>query len=69
MMRVPVTTGASFDIGVPEAAFVTSIPLVPSRNRYRLAPDGQHFLAITPEGDQAKPPITVLLNWSRLLQR
>jgi Tol biopolymer transport system component len=69
MMRVPVTTGASFDIGIPEAVFVTSIPLLNTRNRYRLAPDGLHFLVITPEGDQAKPPTTVLLNWSRLLQR
>ena len=39
------------------------------RNRYRVAPDGQRFLAISPQGDAANPPTTVLLNWNRLLER
>jgi Tol biopolymer transport system component len=69
MMKVAVTTGSSFDAGVPEAAFVSQIAMTAIRNHYRLTPDGQRFLVITPQGDQSKPPTTILLNWTSLLQR
>ena len=69
LMRVPVTTGTSFDAGVPEPLFTMAIAPIPTRNRYRISPDGQRFLALVPQGDAANPPTTVLLNWSRLLER
>ncbi len=69
LMHVPVATGASFDAGVPEPMFPMAISPLPLRNRYRVAPDGQRFLALVPEADQTNPPTTVLLNWSRLLER
>jgi hypothetical protein len=68
-MRVPVTTGTAFDAGVPEPMFAMAIAPTPTRNRYRVAPDGQRFLALVPQADQSNPPTTVLLNWSRLLER
>jgi len=69
MMRVAVTTGASFDVGVPEPMFGVTYAALTIRNRYRVSPDGQRFLVLAPQGDAAKPPITVLLNWRRLLER
>jgi Tol biopolymer transport system component len=69
LMRVPVTTGIAFDAGVPEPMFPMAIAPIPTRNRYRVGPGGQRFLALVPQGDQTNPPTTVLLNWSRLLER
>jgi Tol biopolymer transport system component len=69
LMRVPVTIGTTFDAGVPEPMFAMAIAPIPARNRYRVSPDGQRFLALVPQGDQSNPPTTVLLNWSRLLER
>jgi hypothetical protein len=68
-MKVDVTTGASFDAGTPEAQFTMTFSPLAIRTRYRLAPDGQHFLVLAPQGDQANPPTTILLNWNRLLER
>ena len=69
MMRVAVTIGASFDASVPEPLFAVTLAPLSLRNRYRVAPDGQHFLTVAPQGDAANPPTTVLLNWNRLLER
>jgi eukaryotic-like serine/threonine-protein kinase len=69
LMRVAVTTGSSFDAGVPEPLFGVTLARLNIRNRYRVAPDGQRFLVLTPQGDLANPPTTVLLNWTRLLER
>jgi dipeptidyl aminopeptidase/acylaminoacyl peptidase len=69
LMRVPVTTGATFDAGVPEPQFTMPIAPIPTRNRYRVAPAGDRFLALVPQGDQTNPPTTILLNWTRMLDR
>jgi hypothetical protein len=69
LMRVAVTTGANFDAAVPEPLFSITLAPLTIRNRYRVSPDGERFLALAPQGDQANPPTTVLLNWNRLLER
>ena len=69
MMRVAVTTGASFEADVPEPLFAAMLAPLTIRNRYRIAPDGLRFLVLAPQGDEANPPTTVLLNWNRLLER
>ncbi len=69
MIRVAVTTGSSFDASVPEPLFAATLAPIAIRNRYRIAPDGQRFLVLAPQGDLANPPTTVLLNWNRLLER
>jgi Tol biopolymer transport system component len=68
LMRVPVSTGATFDTGIPETLFLMPIAPNPTRNRYRVSPDGQRFLALLPQDDQANPPTTVILHWDRLLK-
>jgi eukaryotic-like serine/threonine-protein kinase len=69
MMHVAVTTGASFDVGTAEPLFGITYSALSIRNRYRISPDGERFLVLAPQGDAAKPPITVLLHWRQLLER
>jgi hypothetical protein len=37
--------------------------------QYAVAPDGQRFLINTPIGEAAQSPMTVLINWQKLLSR
>jgi len=69
MMRVEVTTGPSFEVGVPEPLFPVTLASLTLRNRYRISPDGERFLVLAPQGGEAKPPVTVLLHWKQLLAR
>jgi Tol biopolymer transport system component len=69
MMRVPVSTGASFDAGVPEPLFTVGLAQLTVRNRYRVAADGQRFLAVLPAGQGQGAPMTVVLGWDAALGR
>jgi len=65
MMAVEVSTNsANFQAGIPKPLFQAQ--LVPGflwRNRYVASADGQRFLMLTPTGDAASVPLTVVLNW------
>jgi Tol biopolymer transport system component len=68
VMAVSVATGADFEVGKPQAVFVASLKNAAGA-RYDVAPDGQRFLLNRPVGDESSPPITLVQNWTALLQR
>ena len=71
MMAVPVRAGQSFEPGAPRALFeLRRLQPAPSwPTPYAVSPDGQRFLigAVVDEGSGS--PITVVLNWTRLVDR
>jgi eukaryotic-like serine/threonine-protein kinase len=66
LMAVPVTLGASAELGRPQELFT-----MPGITGYAPAADGQRFLVNIPAGGEATaaPPITVVLNWTAGLTR
>lgn len=69
LMRVAVESGEAFEAGVPEPLFAVKLEQKNIRNRMLISPDGQRFLTLAPIGEQAAPPTTIVLNWSRMLER
>ncbi|HSM13021.1 MAG TPA: protein kinase [Thermoanaerobaculia bacterium] len=69
LMRVPVTTADTFEAGLPEPLFRTSLVAADLRRRYLVAPDGQRFLTVAPISGQEQPPTTIVLNWTAALDR
>jgi len=69
MMRVAVSTGATFDAGVPEPLFPIALAPLQIRNRYRLSVDGERFLVVAPAGQGTAAPMTVVLGWDAALGR
>ncbi len=71
MMAVEVSTdSANFQAGIPKPLFQAQlIPGFFFRNRYVVSADGQRFLMLTPTGETASAPLTVVLNWPALLQK
>jgi Tol biopolymer transport system component len=73
LMAVPVTTGASAEVGTPAALFQTRLNTVgtlapDNRQLYDVSSDGKRFLLmLPPEG--AGPPLTVILNWTAGLKK
>jgi hypothetical protein len=54
-------------VGEPERLF--QMPPEPSPARtYSAMPDGQRFLVVTPLESAVSTPLTVVLNWPRLLE-
>jgi serine/threonine protein kinase len=72
MMAVPVTTGATFDAGIPVALFQAT-PRQPislnDRFVYDVTRDGQRFLINTPVKQAETTPMSVILNWPAKLNK
>ena len=73
-MAVPIqvaTGGQAVEAGAPSALFAAHIaegpvPASNNKHQYAVTADGKRFLMkIIPEGTAA-PPITVVVNWTRL---
>lgn len=60
---------ASLSAKTPEALFDLGLPYsgVTENSGYSPAPDGRRFLAVRRKVDPRRAPITVVLNWTRLL--
>ena len=71
LMSVAVKAGPSFEAGIPQPLFQTSITsaVQPHQFFYTPSPDGQKFLLTVPTGDAAPAPITVVLNWRAGLRK
>jgi len=74
MMAVDINaSGSSLDVGVPKMLFKTDLPLGPlvgaERNYNAVSADGQKFLIKVPPADLSVTPISIILNWTRLLQK
>jgi Tol biopolymer transport system component len=74
LMSVPVTGTESLAFGTPVRLFDPKTVFGSSfgqgrDQQYAVAPDGQRFLINTPIGEAAQSPMTVLINWQKLLSR
>jgi Tol biopolymer transport system component len=70
MMKAPVDSGEALRVGTPEALFDTGIRSdVGSRPRqYDVSPDGKLFLFREDVNIGGEPPMSVILNWQKLLK-
>ena len=66
MMAAPVTTGATFEAGVPEVLFEVDTQL-PNIMRFDVTADGRRFVIPIPVEDRADLPITIVTNWQEAL--
>lgn len=64
-------TERGFSSDTPKVLFKTNLRsgLTATKGEYMVAKDGQRFLINTPLEDTAKLPITVVLNWTKLLKQ
>ncbi|HMA18321.1 MAG TPA: hypothetical protein VKS03_07770 [Thermoanaerobaculia bacterium] len=66
-MAVECHAEAAFQAGTPQALFTTPFKNVPGPP-YDATADGQRFLLNRPIGESSSPPITLVQNWTALLQ-
>jgi hypothetical protein len=66
-----VQTASGFDAGEPTALFQTTVPegVNGFRTDYAASRDGQRFLVNTVTREAGLAPITVVLNWTRKLEK
>jgi hypothetical protein len=69
LMSVPVTTGSSFTIGSATRLLETRFAAVTVRGHYRVAPDSQRFLVLSPLARETERPAAVVLNWTSALKK
>jgi hypothetical protein len=72
LMAVEVKEDVGFRAGAAQPVFETAPFLFPgpsTRYRYAVTADGQRFLFLTPAGETASSPLTVVVNWAAELKR
>ena len=75
MMAVPVDSGENyFRPGRPRPLFQTRLEFDPRTGfsgvrQYDVTPDGQRFLLNQPMAESTEAPITVVVNWPKLLAK
>jgi Tol biopolymer transport system component len=70
MMAVPVESSANFfRHGTPKPLFQARLDLDPNLRQYDVTADGQRFLLNQRLPDNQDAPITVVVNWPKLLQK
>jgi hypothetical protein len=70
MMAVPIEAGTDFfRWGLAKALFQTRLGFDQNTAAYDVSADGQRFLINEPAIDVVEPPITVIVNWPKLLQK
>jgi Tol biopolymer transport system component/predicted Ser/Thr protein kinase len=70
MMSVPVESGESFfRLGKARALFQTTLNSSNTIREYDVTPDGQRFLINERNNDSEDVPVTVIVNWPRLLEK
>ena len=67
IMAVDVNPGSTFEVGVPRMLF--EIPNQTVNIRCAMTPDGQRFLFPFPATETARPPITLLTNWTATIKK
>ncbi len=68
LIAVPVEESAEFQTGPPQRLFKKALRTAPGM-QYDVAPDGQRFLLNVPFQEAEMAPITLVQNWTRLLER
>ena len=62
-VSVPVSTGTTFEAGLPVSLFSPPLFSVIQRNRFVVSEDGQRFLVLSSASGEAVRSTTVVLNW------
>ena len=62
IMSVDVTTGATFEAGVPKPLFSVHLDATLARNHFLPSKDGQRFLLVATPARDTLAPTTVVLN-------
>ena len=69
-MAIPVTLADTPEFGSPEALFDAKISDIGrAGTNYDVSADGQRFLALKPVTESQLAPMTVVLNWTSLLEK
>ena len=69
LVSVAVDAADAFTAALPEVLFEARLTPGIYRNRYLAAGDGERFLTLSPLESQARPPLTVVLNWDAALSK
>ena len=70
VMAVPVKVEGTFEAATPVELFQTRFANYgTTRNHYDVTADGQTFVVTTLSGENAAAPMTVVVNWTSLLDR
>jgi Tol biopolymer transport system component len=70
LMAVDVAVKPEFRLGIPKPLFQTRLnSLIGQSRRYGVADNGRRFLMNMPISEEKVSPITVVLNWTRLLEK
>jgi serine/threonine protein kinase len=68
LMAVDIQGNTRIDPGVPHELFDAGMS-IPGSTQYDVTPDGQRFLFLKPYAEANPTPITVTLNWTKLLEK
>jgi Tol biopolymer transport system component len=70
LMAVSIELTPTVRIGTPAAIVDTAfVPNNANDYPYAVTPDGQRFLVVQPRTDQARVPITLVMNWTEALKK
>ena len=69
LMAVDIKTDSKIEAGIPNELFDTGLIVGPYDGQYDVTSDGQRFLFLKPLAETALIPITVVLNWTSLINR
>ncbi len=73
LMSVEARTEPGFEAGIPVPLFSTHVPSIPlvgnDRNQYLVTADGQRFLVNRVAVEDLPTPITIVINWTKLLSK
>jgi len=68
IMSIPVTPGPTLEFGTPTMLFQSPLSGILNIDQYAVTADGQRFLVLAPT-EATTPPITVAMDWTKLLGR
>jgi Tol biopolymer transport system component len=69
IMAVDIKADAKIESGNPRMLFETGLMVDPTNAQYAVTADGQRFLLLKSLSETTPIPITVAVNWTRLLQK
>ena len=74
VMAVAVKTDTMSDVGIPQILFkgypdISTLSTIAPSPAWDVSPDGSRFLILTPSLESSTSPFTVILNWTKLLDK
>ena len=68
LMAVNITSDTKIDSDFPRVLFDTALSVRGDVRQYEVTPDGERFLFLKPLAENSPAPISVVLNWTKLLE-